>query len=195
MAARKVVKTIDERQFRSSSHREKVVEHVFLGDLLRYLWVARDRRRAGAQARGRCLRLRPGAVARQGHPARAAEDVDARRRRQRRSRSRSHWARIRAGASCGFVLNDDLTFDHFLWFGGEPGEPLPDLNRVQADQADARECAGRESGASTDTVGAEVEVRESADLGGVGGEVIRRRSRRVGVAAPSVAVVSGREAV
>ena len=40
MAARKVVKTIDERQFRSSSHREKVVEHVFLGELLRHLWVA-----------------------------------------------------------------------------------------------------------------------------------------------------------
>jgi hypothetical protein len=39
MAARKVVKTIDERQFKSSSHREKVVEHVFLGELLRYLWA------------------------------------------------------------------------------------------------------------------------------------------------------------
>ena len=32
---------VDERQFRSSSHREKVVEHVFLGELLRHLWVAR----------------------------------------------------------------------------------------------------------------------------------------------------------
>ena len=31
----------DERQYRSSSHREKVVEHVFLGELLRYLWVQR----------------------------------------------------------------------------------------------------------------------------------------------------------
>ena len=24
-------------------------------------------------------------------------------------------------------LNDDLTFDHFLWFGGEPGQPMTDL--------------------------------------------------------------------
>jgi hypothetical protein len=32
---------VDERQFLSSSHREKVVEHVFLGELLRYLWVAK----------------------------------------------------------------------------------------------------------------------------------------------------------
>ena len=31
---------VDERQFRSSSHREKVVEHVFLGELLRHLWVS-----------------------------------------------------------------------------------------------------------------------------------------------------------
>ncbi len=37
----KVVRTIDERQFKSSSHREKVVEHVFLGELLRHLWVAK----------------------------------------------------------------------------------------------------------------------------------------------------------
>ncbi len=35
------MKTIDERQFKSSSHREKVVEHVFLGELLRHLWVAK----------------------------------------------------------------------------------------------------------------------------------------------------------
>ena len=41
MARKKKVKPVDERQFRSSSHREKVVEHVFLGELLRYLWVAK----------------------------------------------------------------------------------------------------------------------------------------------------------
>ena len=35
------MKAVDERQFRSSSHREKVVEHVFLGELLRHLWVAK----------------------------------------------------------------------------------------------------------------------------------------------------------
>jgi hypothetical protein len=31
---------VDERQFRSASHREKVVEHVFLGEWLRHLWLA-----------------------------------------------------------------------------------------------------------------------------------------------------------
>ena len=36
----KKVKLVDERHFYSSSHRERVVEHVFLGELLRYLWVA-----------------------------------------------------------------------------------------------------------------------------------------------------------
>jgi len=27
------------------------------------------------------------------------------------------------------VVTPDLQFDHYLWFGGKPGEPLPDISR------------------------------------------------------------------
>ena len=30
----------DERHFKSSTHREKLVEHLFVGELLRHLWVS-----------------------------------------------------------------------------------------------------------------------------------------------------------
>ena len=104
MAARKVVKTIDERQFRSSSHREKVVEHVFLGELLRHLWVARDCRSAGAEAgsgdaSGTTWCCRSAGV----DPARAAQDVDARWQGTQRRHDPWHESlvSIKAGAWCG----------------------------------------------------------------------------------------------
>ena len=31
------------------------------------------------------------------------------------------------GCVLWIVVTPDLVFDHYLWFGGEPGEPLPDI--------------------------------------------------------------------
>lgn len=33
-----------------------------------------------------------------------------------------------SGCVLWIVVTPDLVFDHYLWFGGEPGEPLPDIS-------------------------------------------------------------------
>ena len=142
MARRKKVKAVDERQFRSSSHREKVVEHVFLGELLRYLWVAKI---AGVQvlkpevdASGYDLVLSLGKVIR--HVQLKTSMHDAQGAHQPIHES---LAEHPSGCMVWIVLNEDLTFDHFLWFGGEPGQPLPDLSTVQTGEARKGKCARR----------------------------------------------------
>jgi hypothetical protein len=125
---RKVAKSkVDERQFMNSSHREKVVEHVFLGELLRHLWV---RRIAGVQvlkpevdAAGYDLVLSLGRVIR--HVQLKTSMRDATTRSQPIHES---LAEHPSGCIVWIRLNYDLTFDHFLWFGGDPGQPLPDLS-------------------------------------------------------------------
>ena len=119
-------KTVDERQFRSSSHREKVVEHVFLGELLRYLWVHEI---AGVQvlkpevdASGYDLVLSLGKVIRHVQLKTMMSSGKA-----RRQPIHETLGQHQSGCVVWIVLNEDLSFDHFLWFGGKPGRPLPDL--------------------------------------------------------------------
>ena len=130
MAARKVVKTIDERQFKSSSHREKVVEHVFLGELLRHLWVAKI---AGVQvlkpevdASGYDLVLSLGKVIRHVQLKTSMHDGATQRQPVHES-----LGEHQSGCVVWIVLNDDLTFACFRWYGAAPGEPLPDLTRFK----------------------------------------------------------------
>ncbi len=33
-----------------------------------------------------------------------------------------------SGCVLWIVVTRDLVFDHYLWFGGEPGKPLPDIS-------------------------------------------------------------------
>ena len=122
----KKVKTVDERQFRSSSHREKVVEHVFLGELLRYLWVAEI---AGVQvlkpevdASGYDLVLSLGKVIR--HVQLKTSMHDGKTQRQPVHQKLGEHA---SGCVVWIVLNKDLTFACFRWYGATPGKPLPDL--------------------------------------------------------------------
>jgi len=117
----------DTRHFLISSHREKVVEHVFLGELLRYLWNAGI---AGVQvlkpevdASGYDLVLSIGRVIR--HVQIKATVTGARAAGQAIHESLSEHP---SGCVIWIVLTEDLGFEHFRWFGGEPGEPLPDLS-------------------------------------------------------------------
>ena len=128
---RKVAKSkVDERQFMNSSHREKVVEHVFLGELLRHLWV---RRIAGVQvlkpevdASGYDLVLSLGKVIR--HVQLKTSMHDARAASQPIQESLGEHP---SGCIVWIRLKEDLTFDHFLWYGGEPGQTLPDLTQFK----------------------------------------------------------------
>jgi hypothetical protein len=116
----------DERQFRSSSHREKVVEHVFLGELLRYLWMARvpgvQVLKPEVDAAGYDLVLSLGKVIR--HVQLKASMRDASTQSQPIHASLGEHP---SGCIIWIVLNEDLSFERFLWFGDAPGQPLPSL--------------------------------------------------------------------
>jgi hypothetical protein len=118
----------DERQFRSSSHREKVVEHVFLGELLRYLWVAGipgvQVLKPEVDAAGYDLVLSLGRVIR--HVQLKASMRNARTQSQPIHGALGEYP---SGCIVWIVLNEDLTFERFLWFGDAPGQPLPSLTR------------------------------------------------------------------
>ena len=126
MAASKKVKTVDERHSRSSGHREKVVEHVFLGELLRHLWVAKI---SGVQvlkpevdASGYDIVLSLGKVIRHVQLKTSMHDGKAAHQPIHES-----LAQHPSGCVVWIVLNEDLTFTGFRWFGGDAGKPLSDL--------------------------------------------------------------------
>ena len=130
MRARKKKVSVDERQYRSSSHREKVVEHVFLGELLRHLWV---RRIAGVQvlkpevdAAGYDLVLSLGGVMRHVQLKTMMKSGKARFQPVHDS-----LAEQPSGCVVWIVLNEDLSFDQFLWYGETPGRALETLRKCR----------------------------------------------------------------
>lgn len=117
---------VDARQFNNSSHREKVVEHVFLGELLRYLWVKRI---AGVQvlkpevdAAGYDIVLSLGRVIRHVQLKTMIKGGKARFQPMHDS-----LATHPSGCVVWIVLNEDLGFEQFLWYGERPGRPLGKL--------------------------------------------------------------------
>ena len=120
----------DERQFRSSSHREKVVEHLFLGELLRYLWVSGvdgvQVLKPEVDAAGYDIVLSLGPVVR--HVQLKSSQVSGRTQSQLIHESLATHA---SGCVIWVLLDEQLKFVGFRWFGGEPGKPLPPLTRYR----------------------------------------------------------------
>ena len=116
----------EERQYRSSSHREKVVEHVFLGELLRRLWVAGipgvQVLKPEVDASGYDLVLALGPVIRCVQLKTMMKGGKARFQPVHES-----LAQQPSGCVVWIVLNENLSFDHFLWYGEAPGRPLKKL--------------------------------------------------------------------
>jgi hypothetical protein len=121
---------VDERQFRSSSHREKVVEHVFLGELLRHLWVTKipgvQVLKPEVDSAGYDLVLSLGKVIR--HVQLKASMLDAKTQSQPIHAALGEHP---SGCIVWIVLNEDLTFACFRWYGNAPGQPLPSLEGFQ----------------------------------------------------------------
>ena len=128
MAQAKEVKMVDERHSYSSSHRERVVEHVFLGELLRHLWVQKIEGvqvlKPEVDAAGYDLVLSLETIIR--HVQLKTSMHDGKAAHQPIHESLGKHA---SGCVVWIVLNEDLSFDRFLWFGGQPGQPLPDLTQ------------------------------------------------------------------
>lgn len=126
MSARAKVVAVDERQYRSSSHREKVVEHVFLGELLRYLWVQRIEGvqvlKPEVDAAGYDLVLALGTTIRHVQLKTMMKGGKAQSQPVHES-----LAAQPSGCVVWIVLNEDLSFDHFRWYGEAPGRALEKL--------------------------------------------------------------------
>ncbi|WJH39717.1 hypothetical protein N7E02_23660 [Aliirhizobium terrae] len=123
---------MDERQkhSRHSTLRENIVEHLFAGELLRRLWqkgvvdaeLLKSEFDAGGYdlvlSRGRITRHIQLKVSRKGG-ARASVGVNLR------------LAEKPSGCIVWIVVDDDLNLLTYRWFGGLPGEPLPDVTEMK----------------------------------------------------------------
>jgi hypothetical protein len=111
-----------------SSRREKLIEHVFVGEVLRELWRVGvyevDVLRAETDAAGYDVVIEVGSVSR--HVQLKSSAVTAKTSRQK--------VNVALGSKLSgcvvWVMFDPGTMEigPFRWFGGKPGEPLPDLS-------------------------------------------------------------------
>lgn len=112
--------------FLHSTLRERIVEHVFVGDLLRRLWQ-RDITdvevlRSEFDAGGYDLVLGSNKIMR--HIQFKSSRVDGKAANVKVSLKLSEKP---SGCVIWIIVQPNLTFDHYLWFGGAPGEVLPSL--------------------------------------------------------------------
>lgn len=110
-----------------SSRREKLVEHVFVGEVLRYLWRAGvhevDVLRAETDAGGYDIVIEVGSVAR--HIQLKSSTLGSKTSRQKINVSLG----TKQSGCVVWVMFDSSTIElgPFLWFGGKPGKPLPNI--------------------------------------------------------------------
>jgi len=110
--------------------RERIVEHVFVGDTLRRFWqlgitdveVMRSEFDAGGydlvMSRGKIIRhIQFKTMSFGGKTA--------------NTRIGMKLLEKPSGCVIWIVVKSDLTLDSFLWLGGEPGEPLPDISDLK----------------------------------------------------------------
>lgn len=131
--------------FLSSTLRERIVEHVFVGDVLRRLWqlgvtdveVLRSEFDAGGydlvMSRGRVIRhIQFKSMMVDGKAARTSVSLN--------------LASKPSGCVIWLVVTPMLELDSYLWFGGAPGEPLPDLSGMRV----AKHTKGNATGTKTE---------------------------------------------
>ncbi len=116
-----------DQHFLHSSYREKLIEHLFVGELLKISWLKRGCQLEVAKPEvdnsGYDLIAEEGGVVR--HIQLKASYTDARAAYQK-----VHIALSKKPSGCvvWVVFNErDLSLGPFLFFGASPGAPLPDL--------------------------------------------------------------------
>jgi PD-(D/E)XK endonuclease len=123
----KVPNTSDASHYLQSSLREKLLEHVFVGELLQCLWRAKRRDievlRAETDASGYDLVFESNGVLR--HVQFKSSHRDA---RTRNVNVHVSLAKKPSGCVIWIVFDaDTLKLGPFRWFGASPGQPLPNL--------------------------------------------------------------------
>lgn len=117
----------DAAHYLESGLREKVIEHLFVGDLLRSLWCRGSRDievlRAEVDRAGYDLVLESNGVLRH-------VQLKASYRSAKTARVGININLARKPSGCVLWIwfdPDTMDLGPFLWFGGQPGEPLPPL--------------------------------------------------------------------
>jgi hypothetical protein len=112
---------------RHSMLRERIVEHRFIGEALRLCWIHGvtdvEVLRSESDAFGYDLVMERGGIVR--HIQLKTVLVGGKNDEVKVSLK---LAEKPGGCVIWIFLGADLSFDHFLWFGGAPGTPLPDLH-------------------------------------------------------------------
>lgn len=112
--------------FTSSVLRERIVEHVFVGELLRRLWqrgvIDVEVLRSEFDAGGYDLVFGWKTIIRhvQFKTVRLGGKAGS-------VKVSLKLAEKPSGCVIWIVIDDDLRLAHYLWYGGAPGEPLPDI--------------------------------------------------------------------
>jgi len=124
----------------NSRHREKVVEHLLVGELLREMWCLHctdvDVLRPEVDAAGYDVVFSHKRIIR--HVQIKASLLGGRTQEQSVSEA---LAVHQSACVVWAVVDQELRFRHFLWFGGAPGEPLPDVTgfkRAKQTRANAK---------------------------------------------------------
>jgi hypothetical protein len=115
------------RHYLKSRYREKVVEHIFVGELLRHLWAngldGVEILTPEVDASGYDIVLTLGRIVRH---VQIKCSVDGGKTEDQHVNA--SLALQPSGCIVWIVVEERaLTFRRFLWFGGPPGSPLPDL--------------------------------------------------------------------
>lgn len=111
-----------------SSYRERMLEHIFVGELLRQMWLKGMHEvevlRAEVDGAGYDLVLESKDVVRH-------VQLKARRSKGKRATVGLNvkLADKPSGCVVWFDFDESLNLGPFLWFGAAPGEPLPDLGK------------------------------------------------------------------
>ena len=119
------------RHYLQSRYREKVVEHIFVGELLRHLWTCGldgvEILTPEVDASGYDLVLTLGPVVRHVQIKCSVDGGSARDQKVNAS-----LALQPSGCVVWIVVdNESLEFRRFLWFGAVPGKPLPDIGHLR----------------------------------------------------------------
>ena len=142
----------------SSVLRERIVEHIFVGDALRRLWqlgivdveVLRSEFDAGGydivMSRHEIIRhIQFKSVMVTGKAARTSISMKLKEKP--------------SGCVIWIVVTPELRFDHYLWFGSPPGKPLPDISSY----AITKHTKGNADGVKLERVGHRIVPRGHFD--------------------------------
>ena len=116
----------EDRHFVHSTLRERIVEHVFVGDVLRTLWKLGvtdvEILRPEFDAHGYDVVMSRGPIVRH---------VQLKTQPPAKYLSAVPWPKNAAVVFIWIGLNKEtLDLGPFMWFGGAPGLPLPDISRI-----------------------------------------------------------------